>query len=561
MDAERVTADEAALTGARAPDPAATRRRPSGEPPPLPRPVSTSTRWYGALGALVVALSLALMTARGTREITAIDLTVTRWLARTRSDPLTDVLDVLASLGSSTTFRALAWVTLIVLLATRRFQHLFTTLALLLVVPVAAASLQEQVGRMRPAGVRIIGGWDGYAYPSLAVTEIALVLTIGVVVLVPPDRWRRPAARLATTFVLLVVAARLYTAVDHPTDAAAGIVLGSALPLVALRLLTPEETFPVTYHRGVRAHLDVGGHRGVAIRRAFASQLGLQIATVERFALAASAGSTPLRLTTDSGEVLFGKLYAANHMHSDRWYKLARTIRYGRLEDERPFNSVRRLVQYEDHMLRVLRDAGLPTAGALGIVEITPEREYVLVTELIPDAVQMDQLDDSAIDDLADQGLQIVHALWDAGLAHRDIKPANLLVSRGRLFLVDVAFAQIRPSPWREAVDLANMMLTLSLCVPPERVYERATHFFTPDEIGEAFAATRAVTVPSQLRSLLRAHGGDPVATFRSLAPRRAPVAIQRWTLRRIGLTVAVAIGAIVAASLMIANLRLAGLL
>ena len=42
----------------------------------------------------------------------------------------------------------------------------------------------------------------------------------------------------------------------------------------------------------------------------------------------------------------------------------------GRLEDERPFNSVRRLVQYEDHMLRLLRDAGVPTAAPLGIVEI-----------------------------------------------------------------------------------------------------------------------------------------------------------------------------------------------
>lgn len=563
MDAEHVTVDDGVHAEARVLDPA-TRRRPSGEPPPLPRPVSTSTRWYGALGVLVVALSMALMTARGTREITAIDLTVTRWLATTRSDAVTEVFHIVAALGSSTTFRSLAWVTLVVLVVTRRFQHLFATLALLLVVPVAAAGLQEQVGRMRPAGGRIIGSWDGYAYPSLAVTEIALVLTIGVVVLVPPDRWRRPAARFATAFVLLVVAARLYTAVDHPTDAAAGLVLGAALPLVALRLLTPEETFPVTYRRGVRAHLDVGGRRGAAIRRAFASQLGLGIATVEPFALTASAGSTPLRLTTDSGDVLFGKLYAANHMRSDRWYKLARTIRYGRLEDERPFNSVRRLVQYEDHMLRVLRDAGLPTAAARGIVEITPEREYILVTELIPDAVQMDQLDITSLDDIdaiVDQSLQIVRTLWDAGLAHRDIKPANLLVARGRVFLVDVAFAQIRPSPWREAVDLANIMLTLSLCVPPERVYERATRVFTPEEIGEAFAASRAVTVPSQLRSLLRAQAGDPEATFRSLAPRRAPVAIQRWGVRRIGLTVAVAIGAILATSLMIANLRLAGLL
>ena len=42
--------------------------------------------------------------------------------------------------------------------------------------------------------------------------------------------------------------------------------------------------------------------------------------------------------------------------------------------------------------------------------------------------------------------------MWDAGLAHRDIKPANLLVRDGRLLLIDVAFAEVRPTPWRQAV-------------------------------------------------------------------------------------------------------------
>ena len=105
------------------------------------------------------------------------------------------------------------------------------------------------------------------------------------------------------------------------------------------------------------------------------------------------------------------------------------------------------------------------------------------------------------------------------------------------------------------------MMLTLSLCMPAERVYERAVRLFTPDEIAEAFAASRAVTVPSQLRSLLRAADEDAEAAFRALAPQRGRVAIQRWSLRRFGLTFAVAMAAFVAVSLIIANLRLAGLL
>ena len=41
-------------------------------------------------------------------------------------------------------------------------------------------------------------------------------------------------------------------------------------------------------------------------------------------------------------------------MRADRWYRSGRTILYGKLEDEAPFGSVRRLVTYEDYALRFL---------------------------------------------------------------------------------------------------------------------------------------------------------------------------------------------------------------
>jgi hypothetical protein len=149
--------------------------------------------------------------------------------------------------------------------------------------------------------------------------------------------------------------------------------------------------FPVTYRRGSTAHLDVGGSRGQAIRRALQDQLGLAAGGVEPFGLAGSAGSTPLRikLTGDPGTDLFGKLYARSHLRSDRWYKLGRELLYGRLEDEKPFHTVRRLVQQEDYALRVLRDAGLPTPAPYGFVELTPEREYLLVTEFFDGAAEL----------------------------------------------------------------------------------------------------------------------------------------------------------------------------
>ena len=340
----------------------------------------------------------------------------------------------------------------------------------------------------------------------------------------------------------------MYLAVDHPFDVIAGVALGVTVPLLAFRYLAPSEVVSVSYDGGKKAHLDITGRRGDALRRAVEDQLGAIVTEVRPVGLAGSGGSTPLRLRLagDPETFVFGKLYALNHVRSDRWYKLGRFVLYGGLEDEAPFPTVRRLVQYEDYALRLMRDAGIATAAPLGIVELTPEREYMLVTEFMDGA---EEIGDADIDDqIIDEGLALVRRLWDAGLAHRDIKPANLLVVDGHLVMIDVAFAQVRPSPWRQAVDLANMMLVLAVRTDAPRVYDRALTYFSPDEIAEAFAAARGVASPSQLRSVLKRDGRDLVAEFRLLGPARAPISLQRWGPRRVVLAAAIAAFGVIAA-------------
>jgi len=186
------------------------------------------------------------------------------------------------------------------------------------------------------------------------------------------------------------------------------------------------------------------------------------------------------------------------------------------------------------------------------VVEITPEREYMIVMEFFEGAVE---IGDAEIDDAGiDEGLQIVRKMWDVGLAHRDIKPANLMVRDGKVLVIDVFFVQVRPSPWRQAVDLANMMLVLAVKSDAKRVYEHALEFFTEDDIGEAFAAARGVASPTQLRSMLKQDGRDLVGEFRSLAPERKPVSIQRWSLRRVVRTAGVLLLALVALLVVVTN-------
>jgi membrane-associated phospholipid phosphatase len=431
------------------------------------------------------------------------------------------------------------------LMAFRRWRHLLTFVISLFALEVVGGGIYEVFSRPRPNGVTILGRWGGYSMPSPPVAIAAIVLIAAVYTLVPAGPNRDRSKWLVGVLVAGMAGARLYLGVDHPSDIVVGVVLGVGVSVVAFRWFTPNDAFPVVNRQGKTAHLDVTGVRGHAIRSAVEDQLGLEVLEVKPVGLAGSGGSTPLRLTVagDPPTHLFAKLYAMNHVRADRWYKLGRTIVYGRLEDEAPFHSVRRLVGYEDHMLRFLRDAGLPTAAPYGIVEITPEREYLLVTEFLDGAQEIGEaeIDDAVIDD----GLLLVRRLWHAGVAHRDIKPANLLVRDRKVLLIDVFFVQFRPSPWRQAVDLANMMLVLGVRTDAERVYRRALAYFTPDDIAEAFAATRGVASPSQLRSAMKSDGRDLLAQFRALAPPREPIAIQRWSLRRVLLAGAVVFGGV----------------
>src|SRR5512132_4004618 len=526
------------------------RRRPTGEPPPLPRSIQPTGVWWAAAAVVLFALTrIAFGPARRSLgvAVTVWDDAVVRWLAGLRVPGLTGLMEaVVASIGSAGVIGVLRWGMLVALLALRRFRHLLVFIGSCLAGLVVVR--QATVDRPRPFGVELRGSWAGWAMPSRPVAILAATLVGVLYTLVPVGRWRQLGKWVATALVAAFALARVYLGVDAPTDALLGAVIGVAVSVAAYRLFVPNETFPVSYRRGRGAHLDVGGRRGEAIRHALADQLGLTALEVTPFGLSGSAGSTPLRIKV-KGEAgkpryVFGKLYARSHLRADRSYKLGRALLYGRLEDEKPFNTVRRLVQQEDYALALMQRAGLPSPQPYGIAELTPEREDLVVVEFRDGATEVGEAE---VDDaIIDQGLAIVRGLWDANLAHRDIKPANLLVRDGKLYLIDVFFAELHPSPWRQAVDLANMLLCLALRSSPKQVYDRALRQFSVSEITEAFAAARGLALPSQLRRMMRAQGRDLHGEFVRLLPSPPrPIGVQRWSARRVGLLLLVLVALI----------------
>ena len=480
-----------------------------------------------------------------------------RWIASLRTGWLTHVALFVNVVAARWSIRAMRWATILALIVFRRWRHLLVLIGALMVLEISTYEFTTFIARPRPLNVKILAGWNGFSMPSRPMAGLAVTL-IGIgYTLVVPGRPRYKMKWAIGVVLGVVILARLYLAADSPSAAGFGAILGVAVGLTAFRWFTPNDIFPVTYKRSKAAHLDVSGIRGAAIEKAVADQLGLVVVGTKPVGLTGSGGSTPLRLRVAASDgrperYLFAKLYAKNHVRADRWYKLGRTILYGALEDETPFTTVRRFVEYEDYALRLLFDLGLPVPKPFGILEITPEREYMIVMEFCDDAVE---IGDAEVDEnVIDEGLSLVREMWDAGIAHRDVKPANLMVQNGHMRLIDVFFVQVRPSPWRQAVDLANMMMVLALRSDTETVYRHALQRFTEDEIAEAFAATRGVASPTQLRAMMKGQGRDLLAEFRALAPERPQISIQRWSLRRLALTAGVALLFLFAALTVVGN-------
>jgi membrane-associated phospholipid phosphatase/tRNA A-37 threonylcarbamoyl transferase component Bud32 len=526
--------------------------------------LTTGTYWLAATGVVLLLWLVALANSATNTYILSFDLTLLDWVSQARTLVLTDVMRGVHALGSLWTIRVLFWATVAVLLFTRRFRHLFVFLGAVVGVIALSSLLAYLFMRPRPLGVEILGDWTGAAHPSRPVAVFTATVVGMLYSLVPQGRLRQLGKLIIAALVTALSIALVYLGVNSPSDVLIGAIIGVTIPLVAFRMLAPNEVFPVAYRRGQAAHLDVGGRRGQAIHQALEDQLGLQVLEIKPFGLSGSAGSTPLRVCAkgEPNTYLFAKLYARSHLRADRWYKLGRTLLYGRLEDEKPYNTVRRLVQQEDYALRLLYGAGVRSPEPFGIVEITPEREYLITFEFFDNARELGEPEVEVDDGIIDDGLRIIRRLWDAGLAHRDIKPANLLVRDGRVHLIDVFFAEVRPSPWRQAVDLANMMLVLATRSSCEQVHRRARLQFNDDEIAEAFAATSGITMPSQLRKAMRDQGRDLHAEFLRLLPEWAPpVAIQRWSVRRVGLTIGVVLLALLALLTALSSFESAGLL
>ena len=265
------------------------RRRPTGAPPPLPHPVSVTTRAWLVLAVVVLAGVIVISVRTPSLRLDdQVNTAVLRLLARARTPWLTGVADGISAAGSGWGATVVGLSAVVLTVAFRRWRHLLVFLCSLFLLELAIELVTEGMTRPRPYGVLIIADWTGYSTPALSAAILTFLLMSIAYCLVVPGRPRSYAKAAIAVIVTVFCLACLYLAVDHVDDLLLSVALGVAIPVSAFRFFTPNEVFPVAYRRGNTAHVDVTGARGEAIRQGVRDQLGLTVTGITPVGLKSS---------------------------------------------------------------------------------------------------------------------------------------------------------------------------------------------------------------------------------------------------------------------------------
>jgi hypothetical protein len=153
------------------------------------------------LAGLTVALWAGMSVPAILGVITRSDLVVLHAIGTARAPWLTGLMRGANTLTSLWTVRLLAWMTIAVLVAFRRFRHLATCLVVLLAGGLLVSAMMLEIGRMRPTEIQILGPWQDYSQPPRPVAMLTLALVGALYTVVPTGLWRNRGKWMAAAIL------------------------------------------------------------------------------------------------------------------------------------------------------------------------------------------------------------------------------------------------------------------------------------------------------------------------------------------------------------------------
>ena len=227
------------------------RRRPSGEPPPLPRQLNKSGKFWLVVASVAVLFCALLVPSGGlTLRLDEIEGPVLSGLAAVRVDALSTFFRGLDA-AIRPVVLAVWWGSILVMLIWRRWRHLFV----LDRRRHRGGQHRREHGEPRCSGrgryeVEILGSWAGFSMPSPADRPCSRAFLRQH----RCTRWSRPAgAGRRGKWVVggLLVRHRAVPALPGagpPDRHLAGVILGVAVPLAALPAADAQRRLPGALH-------------------------------------------------------------------------------------------------------------------------------------------------------------------------------------------------------------------------------------------------------------------------------------------------------------------------
>lgn len=197
-------------------------------------------------------------------------------------------------------------------------------------------------------------------------------------------------------------------------------------------------------------------------------------------------GSTPYFGTTTDGRRVFAKALAQDERSADLLFRLYRSIVPRDLGDERPFSSLRRMVEHEALVSLMAHSHGITTPKVLAFAA-APPGGYVLSYEGI-DGSSLDGVDPDALtDEVLDQIWAQIETLRYHRIAHRDLRLANVFLGAdGQIAMIDFGFSELAASDLLLRTDIAELLASLSLSVGPDRALAAAVRALGPETVADA---------------------------------------------------------------------------
>ncbi len=270
-------------------------------------------------------------------------------------------------------------------------------------------------------------------------------------------------------------------------------------------------------------YLVVGSHAGFPPEsrvRASLAELGLAVGNLRPTA-AQVAGVATYETTDAAGRALLVKVYGRDARDAQLAARLWRTMWY---RDAGPQMAASRLRQVEHEALCTLAAgrAGASTQDVLAVGGVSTG-DAVIVLERAVGPTLGELSADAVTDDMLEAAWTSLARLHEARIAHGRIELEDLVVSGGRVVMIDLATARLAAPESDRNVDVAELLVATAVLVGPERALGSARAVIGDDELTAALPYVQPAALTPALRD--EAHDSDlKVNDFRAQAAKALAV-------------------------------------